>query len=76
MFGLVKMFAGVFILRRVTAAHVAAFEAETEVDPGVARVQAFLTTFGRVRLDVVNVIKMGAGFHFSMVQLLIEDKAT
>src|SRR5205807_9542121 len=44
---------GVLVLRRVAAADVAALEAEAEVDPGVAHLQAFLAAVRRVGGAVV-----------------------
>jgi len=35
-FGLVKVFRGMFVLRRIAAAHVATFEAKSKMNPGVA----------------------------------------
>src|SRR4051812_14312282 len=46
------------VLRRVAAAHVAAGQAEPEMDPGVAHLQALLAAAG-VRFDVVDLIQMG-----------------
>jgi hypothetical protein len=74
-FGVVKVFGGMFVFGRITTANMAAFHAQAQMDPGVARFQAFLTTLWRMRLDVVNMIEMGAGVHLSILQLLIEDKA-
>lgn len=73
MFGLVEVFRGVFVFGGITAADMAAFQAETKVNPGIAGFQAFLATLRGVGLDVMNVIEMGTGLHFSILQLFIED---
>ena len=56
---LVKMFGGVFVLRRVTAPHVAARQAEPEMDPGIADLQAVFTA-GGARRDITDLVKMSA----------------
>jgi hypothetical protein len=38
-----EMFRGMLVLRGVAAAHVSANEAQTQVNPGVSRLNAFLT---------------------------------
>src|SRR5258708_6689285 len=52
MAGGVVVLRGVLVLRRVTAAHVAAGEAEAEVYPAVADLQALLASVRRVGLAV------------------------
>ena len=54
MCGLVEVLGGVLVLGGITAAHMSAFEAEAQVDPGVAHFQTFLATAG-VRGDFVDV---------------------
>ncbi len=50
---LMKMFGCVPVLGRITAANMAADEALSQVDPGIAHQQAFLAAFA-ARLDVAN----------------------
>jgi hypothetical protein len=52
----------VLVLRRVAAADVPASEAEAQVDPGVAGFEALFAT-ARVRLDVVDLVEVGADWH-------------
>jgi hypothetical protein len=54
-----EMLGGVLVFRGIAAAHVAAGQAQAQVYPGVAHLQAFLAA-ARVRLDVVNLIGMRA----------------
>jgi hypothetical protein len=42
MLALMEMFSGVFILRRIATAHMAAGETQAQVDPGIAGLHAFL----------------------------------
>jgi hypothetical protein len=53
----VKMFGGVLILGGIAAAHMAANQAQAEMDPGVAHFQAFLAsgTAGRHFADFLDV---------------------
>jgi hypothetical protein len=62
MFGLVKVLGGVFVLRRIAAADVAAGEAQAQVDPGVAHLQTFFAAFG-LRFYVVNLVEVRTGRH-------------
>jgi len=41
MLGLVEVFRGMFVFRRIAAANVAAAEALSQMDPGIAHLQAF-----------------------------------
>jgi hypothetical protein len=50
-----EMFSGVLVLRGVAAAYMAATEAEPQVNPLIARFQAFFTTV-RLRFYVLNLI--------------------
>src|SRR4029077_305955 len=52
-----EVLGGVLVLRRVAAADVAAGEAEPEVDPGVAHLQALLAT-PSVGFDVLDLIQV------------------
>jgi hypothetical protein len=64
---LVKVFRGMAVLRRVTATHMAASLAESQVNPGVAQLQALLATAG-VGFDLLNLIQMPAcWFHSSLL---------
>jgi hypothetical protein len=60
MLGAVKMFGGVLVLRRITAANVATFHAKAKVNPGVTHFQTLLAA-GSVRGDFMNVGEMRAG---------------
>jgi hypothetical protein len=53
MLSLMKVFGCVLVLGRIAAADVAADEALSQVDPGIARLQAFLAALA-ARLDVAN----------------------
>jgi hypothetical protein len=46
MLGGVKVFGGVFVLRRIAASYVAARQAQAQVEPGVAHLQTFFAAFG------------------------------
>jgi hypothetical protein len=61
MLGLVEMFGGVFVLRRVAAADVAALEAHAKVHPGIVHFETFLAAFAAGR-DLLDFFLMGAGF--------------
>jgi hypothetical protein len=57
------MFGGVLVLRRIAAADVAADSADSQVNPRVAHLEAFLTAMSS-RLDVAHLAEMCAGrFH-------------
>jgi len=56
------MFGRVLVLRRIAAADVAAFQAQAQVDPTVARLQAFLAA-ASMRRDLPDLIEMRTGFH-------------
>jgi hypothetical protein len=62
MLGRVKMLGRVLILRRIAAPDVAANEAQAQMHPSVAHLQAFLAT-ARVRVHVVDLIEMCAFGH-------------
>jgi len=71
--GVVKVLGGMFILRRITAANVAAFHTQAQMHPRVTSLQALLATLRCMWFDFVDVIKMGTRIHLSILQLLIED---
>jgi hypothetical protein len=54
-----EMLGGVLVLGAVAASDVSAGLAHSQVHPGVAHLQAFLTTIA-ARYDIVNVIKVSA----------------
>jgi hypothetical protein len=58
--GLLVVQGGVTPQGLVTAAHVSAGEAEAEVDPGAASLEAFLTAVGSAGLYIADLIQMGA----------------
>ena len=60
MFAAVEMLGGVLVFRAVTAAYVAATEAQSQVNPRISRFQAFLTALS-ARLNLVNFLYVGAG---------------
>src|SRR5690348_2363007 len=65
--GGVRMLAGMFVARRVAAAHVPAGHAQPQMEPPIARLHAFLAP-GRVGLYVfMNLIQMSAHFHMSVL---------
>ena len=57
--GRMEMFRGVLVLRRVAASDVPAFQAKSEMDPGIAHLEAFLTPV-RPGRDVPNLVQVGA----------------
>jgi hypothetical protein len=59
--GLVKVFGGVLILGRVTAADVTADETFPQVDPGIAHLKALLAAFS-TRLYLANFFNVRAGW--------------
>ena len=58
----VEVLGGVFVLGGVAATDVAALEAEAEVDPGVAGLEALLAAFG-VGVNVADLVEVGARRH-------------
>jgi hypothetical protein len=56
----VIMLGGVFVLRRIATTHVSATQAEPQVNPGVAHLQAFFTTLA-LRLSVFRGLNVTAG---------------
>jgi hypothetical protein len=57
MFGPVKMLRGVFVFRRIAASHMAAFQAHSEVNPGVTHLQAFFAS-GSARANILYGVEM------------------
>jgi hypothetical protein len=57
----VKMFGGMFVLRRVATAHVPARKTHAKVDPGIAALHAFFTLMfiGLPHLDLIKVRAFG-----------------
>src|SRR6266404_2214245 len=70
-----KMFRGVFVLRRVAAAHVAADQAQAQVHPAVACFQALLASLC-IRLNVPDLIQMRALVHKRTLFQLIPPVAS
>jgi hypothetical protein len=67
--GCMEMLGGMLILRIVTTAHMPAFQANTQMHPGVANFQAILTASG-TRCDLPYLVKMMTLFcHISLSPL-------
>jgi hypothetical protein len=62
-FRFVEMLGGMSIFWGVAAVDFAAFQAQAEVDPGVANLHAFFAAFG-AGSDGANLVHVRAGFHF------------
>ena len=60
MLGGVEMLCRVLVFGGIAATDVAAFHAEAQMDPGVARFEALFAAAG-VRFDVLNAIQVRAG---------------
>ena len=67
--GLMEVLSGVFVLRRVTAAYMAAFETKAQVNPGIARLHALFANV-LVSLRHVNFIRMFALHIFAFPSLM------
>jgi hypothetical protein len=52
---------GVFVLRGITATNMATDQAEPQVNPCIAHLQAFLAAIG-TRGDFVNLVEVGASW--------------
>jgi hypothetical protein len=65
--GGVKVLGGVLILGGIAAAHVAAFQAGAQVDPGIAHLEAFLASFG-ARFYSWTLLQVMARLHVSLRQ--------
>src|SRR5579872_1724091 len=61
-FGGMKVFGGVLVLGGVAATHVAAHQAQAEMDPGISHLQALFAAAG-VRLDMMNLLHVNAFRH-------------
>ena len=61
MLGVVKVFGGVLVLGGIAAGDVATFQAESQMDPGVAHFDALSADMHFGARDF-NFIEMGAGF--------------
>ena len=72
MFGAVEVLGGVLVFRAVTAAYVAATEAQSQVNPRISRFQAFLTALS-AGLNLVNLFYMGAGGRHMSPFLRVND---
>jgi hypothetical protein len=57
MFGPVKMFGGMFVLRGIAASHMAALQAHSQVNPGVTHLQAFFAS-GSARANILYSVEM------------------
>jgi hypothetical protein len=60
MLGGVEVFCGVFVLRGITTADVAASQAQAQMHPSVAPLEALLAAFG-LWLHTFDLIEMGTG---------------
>jgi hypothetical protein len=62
MSGRVKMFRGVTVRRRITAAHMAACQAKPQMDPSGTHFQTFFAAIRAGNDVVLNLIEVRAGF--------------
>jgi hypothetical protein len=62
MVGGVEVFGRMFVFGRITAADMSAFQAQTQMDPAVAHLKAFLAA-ASVRLHVLDLIEVRARLH-------------
>jgi hypothetical protein len=62
MFGRTKVFGGMFILRRITASHMPAHSAQTEMNPSVSHLKALLASM-RIGLHMLDLINVRTLFH-------------
>ena len=60
MFAAVEVLGGVLVFRAITAAYVAATEAQSQVNPRISRFQAFLAALS-AGLNLVDFVYMGTG---------------
>src|SRR5580693_4647824 len=65
MVGVMKMFGGMFVLRRITATHIPADHAHPEVNPGVAEFDTLFTDvdIGGPELDLIQVLAFLSHLH-------------
>src|SRR6516225_9938977 len=68
MLGLMKMLGGVLVLGGVTAAYMAALEAQPQVNPGVLHLETFLAASATGR-DFLDVFRMGTGLRHCITSL-------
>jgi hypothetical protein len=71
-FGGVKVFRRMLVLGRIAAADVAAIQAEAQMDPSIARLQALFAAVG-VGFYFVNLIQVGATIHGSILNLDLQQ---
>jgi hypothetical protein len=62
MLGVMEMLRRVFVFGRIAAPHVAAFQTEAQVNPGVAHFQTFLAAF-RMGTHLANLIEVRTLWH-------------
>jgi len=62
MAGRVEMFRRVLVLRAVAAPDISADEAHPQIDPCVAELYAFFADRDVFRMDITDLVEMGAGF--------------
>ena len=67
--GLLKMLRRMFVLGTVTAPHMPARETHAQIDPRVADLYAILAHRDVLRMDVADLVSMGANFiwHISIL---------
>jgi hypothetical protein len=65
MLAFVKVFRGVLVFRAVAAAHVAAFQAQSQMHPGVAHFQTLFASLRRFWLYRSYLIEMATFRHIS-----------
>jgi hypothetical protein len=68
MLGGVKVFGGVLVLGGITAANVAAAQAQAQVDPSITHLQALFAAVC-VGLYLMNLIEVGATIHGTILNL-------
>jgi hypothetical protein len=59
--GLVEVFRGVFVFRRIATADVPAYQAFPKMDPGIAHLQAFLAALA-ARFNLPDLSQVGTGW--------------
>jgi hypothetical protein len=63
MLGVMEMLRRVFVFGRIAAPHVAAFQTEAQVNPGVAHFQTFLAAIWSARCNISDLIHMRTNRH-------------
>jgi hypothetical protein len=66
------MFCRMLVLGRIAAADVAAAQAQAQVNPFIAHLQALFTAIG-LRFHFVNLIEVGATIHGSILNLDLQQ---